>query len=49
MDAFYIGFQKLVGRVDTKEVKVTNVGSAAIYYEWIRVNRNKINENSILD
>jgi len=49
MSRSYIHFQKIVGRVDLKQVDISNVGSSAIYYEWVKLPRARINPNAIHD
>ena len=49
MNRSYIHFEKLVGRVDLKQVDISNVGSSAIYYEWVKLPRSRINSNAIYD
>lgn len=49
LDKAYLHFSKLVGRVDMQEVRVSNIGNSAIYYEWIKLPRAKINQNAVLD
>lgn len=45
----YIHFEKIVGQVDLKQVSISNIGSSAIYYEWARLPRTRINPQAVLD
>lgn len=49
MNRSYIHFEKIVDRVDLKQVDISNVGSSAIYYEWVKRSRARINNNAIHD
>lgn len=49
MERLHLNFVAKLGNVEKQSIKITNVGSSAIYVEWIFLNTSKINPSALKD
>lgn len=49
IERLHLNFVAKLGNVEKQSIKITNVGSSAIYVEWVFLNTSKINPSALKD